>query len=96
MVNLRVTLLGYIQRTDHELTKATEDSVPISHEQSWSGNHWIDTPIYQRDSLSCDAPLDGPSMILEPDATTYIPHGWQLRLHEEGHLIITKSENNAP
>ena len=94
MVNLRVTLLGYIQRMDHESAKATQNSSPISREQSWSGNDWVDTPVYRRDSLSSDAPIDGPSMVLEPDATTYIPHGWQLRLHERGHLLITKSENS--
>jgi N-methylhydantoinase A len=93
MVNLRVTLLGYIQRINHESTKATQNSSPISREQSWSGNDWVDTPVYRRDSLSSDVPIDGPSMVLEPDATTYIPHGWQLRLHEQGHLLITKTEN---
>ena len=94
MVNLRVTLLGYIQRMNHESAKATQNSSPISREQSWSGNDWVDTPVYRRDSLSSDALIDGPSMVLEPDATTYIPHGWQLRLHERGHLLITKSENS--
>lgn len=94
MVNLRVTTIGYIQRIDHELTRAPENSSPISREQSWSGNDWADTPVYRRDSLSSNAPIDGPSMVLEPNATTYIPHGWQMRLHEQGHLLITKSENN--
>lgn len=94
MVNLRVTTIGYIQRIDHELTKAPENSSPISREQSWSGNDWADTPVYRRDSLSSNAPIDGPSMVLEPNATTYIPHGWQMRLHELGHLLITKYENN--
>ena len=94
MVNLRVTTIGYIQRSDHELTKAPENSSPISREQSWSGNDWADTPVYRRDSLPSNTPIDGPSMVLEPNATTYIPHGWQMRLHEQGHLLITKSENN--
>ena len=94
MVNLRVTTIGYIQRIDHELTRAPENSSPISREQSWSGNDWADTPVYRRDSLSSNAPIDGPSMVLEPNATTYIPHGWQMRLHELGHLLITKYENN--
>ena len=94
MVNLRVTTIGYIQRSDHELTKAPENSSPISREQSWSGNDWADTPVYRRDSLPSNTPIDGPSMVLEPNATTYIPHGWQMRLHELGHLLITKYENN--
>jgi len=94
MVNLRVTTIGYIQRIDHELTRAPENSSPISREQSWSGNDWADTPVYRRDSLPSNTPIDGPSMVLEPNATTYIPHGWQMRLHEQGHLLITKSENN--
>ena len=94
MVNLRVTTIGYIQRIDHELTKAPENSSPISREQSWSGNDWADTPVYRRDSLPSNTPIDGPSMVLEPNATTYIPHGWQMRLHEQGHLLITKYENN--
>ena len=94
MVNLRVTTIGYIQRIDHELTRASENSSPISREQSWSGNDWADTPVYRRDSLPSNTPIDGPSMVLEPNATTYIPHGWQMRLHEQGHLLITKYENN--
>jgi len=94
MVNLRVTTIGYIQRIDHELTRAPENSSPISREQSWSGNDWADTPVYRRDSLPSNTPIDGPSMVLEPNATTYIPHGWQMRLHELGHLLITKYENN--
>ena len=53
----------------------------------------MDTPVYQRDNLKEDDPISGPAMILEPDATTYIPSGWQMQMHNEAHLLITRIES---
>ena len=93
IVNLRVTVTIPNQPISHNRIKNESASNPISYEKSWSGNEWVDTPVYQRDNLKEDDPISGPAMILEPDATTYIPSGWQLQMHNEAHLLITRIDS---
>ena len=90
IVNLRVTVTIPNEKLTQDMVEGKSDSTPMSYEKSWSGKEWVDTPVYQRDTLREGAPINGPTMVLEPDATTYIPDGWQMQMHQQGHLLITK------
>lgn len=55
--------------------------VPVIHEAS-------PVPVYQRDALGRDQKIDGPALIIEPVATTFVKSGWQLHVHAAGHLFL--------
>jgi len=46
------------------------------------------TPLYQRDKLPIDQPLEGPAIILQKDTTTVIPPGARATAQAGGNLLI--------
>jgi len=94
MVNLRVTVIVPTQQTQH-ITRIgfgeKKDTTPISYGESWSGKEWTETPVYQRNSITEGDEITGPTMVLESEATTYIPSDWKMQMHKQGHLLITKT-----
>lgn len=47
--------------------------------------------VYARNSLALEAQLMGPAIVVEEDATTYIPTGWVARTTKGGYLRIRKN-----
>jgi N-methylhydantoinase A len=91
MVNLRVTVIVPTQHIAHERPETRQDATPISYEKSWSGDEWIEMAVYQRDTLIGSDKITGPAMVLESEATTYIPSDWKIQIHQQGHLLITRT-----
>jgi N-methylhydantoinase A len=54
------------------------------------------TPIYDRDSLRDCRPgkalVEGPAVITEYSSTLWVPKGWQLSCHEDGHLLLNRRQ----
>ncbi|MBY8976636.1 hydantoinase B/oxoprolinase family protein [Rhodobacteraceae bacterium NNCM2] len=48
------------------------------------------TPLYDRDQMTPGQAIDGPAIIKERTATTIVEPGWQARLNDWGHLILTR------
>ena len=44
-----------------------------------------------RSALAENATLDGPAVVTQPDATTYIPLGWRAAVDAAGNLVVTPS-----
>ena len=42
-----------------------------------------------RGDLAAGATLDGPAVVTQPDATTFIPEGWQATVDATGNLLVT-------
>ena len=42
-----------------------------------------------RAGLAAGSELDGPAVITQPDATTFIPEGWQATVDASGNLLVT-------
>ena len=59
------------------------------HEQS---PQLVEAQVFQRSQLPLDIQLAGPAIILEHDATTYIPSGWIGRMAQDGYLRIRKND----
>lgn len=51
---------------------------------------WHDTPLYRREQLSEEAPIDGPGIIVDPASTTVIEPGWRAALDLRRDLIVER------
>jgi hypothetical protein len=49
--------------------------------------------LYHRENLHADSVIEGPCVVVETDATTYIPTGWVGRSTADGYLRIVKNEH---
>ena len=54
---------------------------------------FIDTPVpcYSRPALAVGQQIDGPALITEAVATTWLAPGWQGRVDTQGHLLLHRS-----
>ncbi|MBV8283142.1 MAG: hydantoinase/oxoprolinase family protein [Candidatus Eremiobacteraeota bacterium] len=53
----------------------------------WIDGAYTDAPVYQRDALP-ETPIDGPAIIEQYDATTYVAPGWRCSRDAEGALVL--------
>lgn len=53
-------------------------------------------PIYQRETLAPGIKLDGPALICEATATTYLAPNWQLQIDQFGNLLLEQRQQKSP
>jgi N-methylhydantoinase A/oxoprolinase/acetone carboxylase beta subunit len=51
----------------------------------------VKASVYDRNGLPLDFQLEGPAIVIEEDATTYIPSGWVAHTEKGGYLRIRKN-----
>ncbi len=58
---------------------------------AWFGD-WREVAMIDRATLAQDIAIDGPALIVEPNATTVLEPGWQVRRLAEGSLRLTREQ----
>ena len=57
----------------------------------YSGGHWHDAPVHLRAGLTPGAMIPGPALIIEPNQTIVIEPGWQARITQHNHVLLTRA-----
>jgi 5-oxoprolinase (ATP-hydrolysing) len=47
-------------------------------------------PAYRREELGPGMRLKGPALVIEPQTTTLVPHGWRAAVTAAGHLLLER------
>ncbi|MGV3465009.1 MAG: hydantoinase/oxoprolinase family protein, partial [Heyndrickxia sp.] len=91
IVNMHLTAFGQVQKPSLEkkfitsnLREALKEVRPVYFE----GKGWIDTNIYDRDSIPTMQRIEGPAIVEEKASVTVIYDGQSLQVDEYGNLII--------
>jgi N-methylhydantoinase A len=73
-------------------TLARDTSVePLFRTQaSFFSGRYADTPVYARESLTPGKRIQGPSVVVQMDATTVLPPGWVAAVDGWGNLVAEK------
>ncbi|MBT3534578.1 MAG: hydantoinase/oxoprolinase family protein, partial [Rhodospirillaceae bacterium] len=94
IVNIRVTGVGQMPKIElptqsqgGNLKDALLDEAQCNFRQD-GDLQAMATPLYQRDKLPIDQPLEGPAIILQKDTTTVIPPGARATAQAGGNLLI--------
>ncbi|GIK49422.1 MAG: 5-oxoprolinase [Alphaproteobacteria bacterium] len=53
------------------------------------------TPVFERRTLSPGFTTDGPALIIEQGATTYVAPEWRARLNAHGDIVLTRAATRA-
>ncbi|MBB4576299.1 hydantoinase B/oxoprolinase family protein [Rhizobium lentis] len=56
----------------------------------FSGGAWHEAGIFERGALKPGAVLKGPALVIEPHQTIVVEPGWQARLTELDHIVLTR------
>jgi len=70
---------------------ASQSARPLTHRPIWIDGGWRDTPVYRRESLGAGAALEGPALIVEANATTYVAPGWRAETGPGGELRLERT-----
>jgi N-methylhydantoinase A len=67
---------------------AASANVPTQRRAWFADQGWCDTPVTDRARLAA-APLSGPLIVQEYDATCLVPRGWQASVDAFGNVVMT-------
>jgi N-methylhydantoinase A len=86
LVNLRVRVLG--QQPPFELPGWTPDTMKSGIGEARVYGFKQPVPVYARDGLAVGQTLDGPALVTETTATTWIDTSWRARVDAWGNLLL--------
>jgi len=88
LVNVRVRAVGEIPQLQLREWAPTGVAAPSVREVFFEdSDSWLETPVYDRGTLSSGGTLDGPAIIEQYDSTTVVYPGW--RVDVDGHGILS-------
>jgi len=90
LVLVRVKATGRLAKPEPRRIAAggTAADAKSGSQRVYSGGDWLTCPIYDRVKLGAEAIVDGPAIIEQLDATTYLLPGQRARVDAYGNLII--------
>ena len=88
LVNLRMAL-----RAPAAVTALPTPEPQPTEPPRYQSVAFIDTPVpcYSRPALAVGQQIDGPALITEAVATTWLAPGWRGRVDTQGHLLLHRS-----
>ena len=70
--------------------RAPESRALRERRDAYDGAAFVDTPVYDRGALRPGDAFDGPAVIEQYDATTYVAPGWHARVDGFGNLMMER------
>ena len=67
-------------------------AAPVASRKVHIGAGWQDTPVYTRSLLMPGQSFDGPALVMQEDATTYIAPGWHTKVDAAGNLVLHRGD----
>jgi 5-oxoprolinase (ATP-hydrolysing) len=65
---------------------------PVTTVQVYTANQWHNTPVFQREDLQPGDTISSPTLIIEATGTNVIELGWEAKITELNHLLVSKVE----
>ena len=94
LVNARTTVTGALPGRDGvERRREHGVATPVAQRRAWHDGRYVSIPVFERGALGEGAVIDGPALIEQYDATTFVDAGW--RLHVRGELLVLDREIRA-
>ena len=91
IINCRVRAIGQVVRAaQSKIPPATTRAAPIARRAVYFGavDGWVESDIYDRDTLGAGVGIDGPAVIEEMSSTTVIAARQSARVDDFGNLIV--------
>ena len=78
-----------------DLLGGVADPTPVDSDRlgtypTFMEGDWRDTPFFDRTAMPPGSHVDGPAVLVEPNATTVVEPGWRARVTDRGDLVIDR------
>ncbi|MDH3700327.1 MAG: hydantoinase/oxoprolinase family protein [Alphaproteobacteria bacterium] len=90
IVTVRVTAIGRLPKPRLRAFESRGEPAPKAHRRIYLDGGWRETPIYDRDALSMEAPVPGPAIVEEEYTTILVADGWSIAPGKTGDLIARR------
>ncbi len=77
VVAIRCVLTGTMPLPRLRFPAATVAGAPAAEARVHDGSRWTVASRFERDELAIGQTIAGPSLVIQPDAATFLPPGWQ-------------------
>ena len=88
VVNCRLKAMGLIDRPSPRFAGSSMAPLPKAVRRVHFDDGWLETPVFDRETLPVGANLLGPAVIDEMSATTLLPPGSELTVTRSGNLLL--------
>jgi 5-oxoprolinase (ATP-hydrolysing) len=65
---------------------------PLRETQIFSKGAWRKANVVLRESLAVGAALDGPALVIDPNQTIVVEHGWRASVTPKNHVVLRRVE----
>ncbi|MHB2168585.1 hydantoinase/oxoprolinase family protein [Alsobacter sp. R-9] len=89
-VTLRVEAAGRMPAPGRVLLPAGTGARPVDRRSVVLPGGPAEVPVYDRAGLGAGDRFDGPAILMQLDATTYVAPGWRGEVHPSGSIILTR------
>ena len=93
VATLRVAMTGHEARCDEPTIPSGDATEPDDVASVWVRGAWRRTPVYARAKLAAGTRIDGPAILTEANATTFVDAGWRAETGPTGHLLLRRTED---
>ncbi|MFN8592274.1 MAG: hydantoinase/oxoprolinase family protein [Thermomicrobiales bacterium] len=90
-VTLRVTAIGALPKPEfrrQEIVDPAPAPPPLAMQPVVFAQGTLETPLYDRDTLTAGVRLTGPAVVVQPDCTTLLHPGQTARIDGFGNLVV--------
>jgi N-methylhydantoinase A len=88
IVRVQLSVVGRLGQAPATYRGGTGSTSPSATRRLYTAGQYRDCPVYDRESLTVDATLVGPTVVEEAGSTTYVPVGFQLRVGPDGTMHV--------
>ena len=89
VVNVRLKAVGIAETPALPVSRTRGDAeITVKRERVVFAQGALDTPFLHRGSLTAGDRIPGPAVVLQMDATTVIPPGWEAVVDRLGNLVV--------
>jgi len=88
-VSVRLTATKPIELPDLSDQSSNQDEPSQTREANFDGD-WIETPVFQRTSISAGTSIEGPCIIEFAEATAVVRPGWSGAVDDAGTLVVNR------
>ncbi|MEA1931770.1 MAG: hydantoinase/oxoprolinase family protein [Euryarchaeota archaeon] len=89
-VTLRATAVA--EREPPAVDYEPEGPARTGSREAFFDGEFVATPIYNRDGLGVDQPIDGPAVLEADESTTVVPPDWTATVSADGTLRLTRED----
>ena len=86
IVNIRLVSVGEVDKPTLEFIPTNTREIKSYRRNVWFGD-WVETTVYDRDTLQADFEFSGPAIVEEAGGTSIVPPGWSVSVRANGALV---------